>query len=118
MYITTYIILVNLPSEDKINSFSFIQDDSENISEKFSYRILLQNMQNTTTKTTKKEAVIPMNNDDNRESFYRNIFIWLPITLFFVLYFIIYEMVNMSVHKSSILYAKYGTNKAEKMGGR
>ena len=85
-----------------------------------SYSVLLQEMQTVNSNSgnnSKKEAVVKMNDSDNKESFYRNIFIWLPITLFFILYFVIYDMVNMSVHKSSILYAKYGTNKADKLAG-
>jgi len=59
-----------------------------------------------------------MNDDDMNASMVRQINIWLPIILGFILYFIIYEMVNMPIQKNSILYAKYGTNKAEKMGAR
>jgi len=59
-----------------------------------------------------------MNDSDMTASFIRQINIWLPIMLGFILYFIIYEMINMPIQKNSILYAKYGTNKAEKMGGR
>jgi len=59
-----------------------------------------------------------MNDSDLISSLNRQILIWLPISLGFILYFIIYEMINMPIQKNSILYAKYGTNKAEKMGAR
>lgn len=59
-----------------------------------------------------------LNDVDMNVAFVRQINIWLPIILGFVLYFIIYEMINMPIQKNSILYAKYGTNKAEKMGAR
>ena len=41
----------------------------------------------------------------------RNIMIFLPITLAIILYFVIMSLVDMSVQKNSILYAKYGTTK-------
>jgi hypothetical protein len=41
----------------------------------------------------------------------RNIMIFLPITLAIILYFVVMSLVDMSVQKNSILYAKYGTTK-------
>ena len=57
-----------------------------------------------------------MNEQDMKDSFIRVIQIWFPLVMAFVLYFVIYEMVNMPIQKNSILYAKYGTNKCEKAG--
>jgi hypothetical protein len=57
-----------------------------------------------------------MSLEDMNKSFIRVIFIWFPISIAFVLYFVIYEMINMPIQKNSILYAKYGTNKCEKAG--
>ena len=57
-----------------------------------------------------------MNMDDFNSSSFRCIQIWFPIVLAFILYFVVYEMVNMPIQKNSILYAKYGTNKCEKAG--
>ena len=41
------------------------------------------------------------------------IFVWMPIILIVVLYFTVMSMANMSIQKSSILYAKYGTNRSQ-----
>lgn len=80
----------------------------------------MQANQSTITTTSQPKASVKkgMNSDDMNNSFIRQINIWLPIILGFILYFIIYEMINMPLQKNSILYAKYGTNKAEKIGGR
>ena len=43
----------------------------------------------------------------------RQIFIWTGIGLFAVLYFSVMAMVDMPIQKSSILYAKYGTSRAQ-----
>jgi hypothetical protein len=52
-----------------------------------------------------------MTDDQMFASTMRNIFIWLPIGLSFVLYFVIMSLVEMPIQKNSILYAKYGTTK-------
>jgi hypothetical protein len=52
-----------------------------------------------------------MSDDQMDASTLRNIFIWLPIGLSFVLYFVIMSLVDMPIQKNSILYAKYGTTK-------
>ncbi len=52
-----------------------------------------------------------MSDDQMYASTLRNIMIWLPITLSVILYFVIMSLADMSVHKNSILYAKYGTTK-------
>jgi len=57
-----------------------------------------------------------MNPEDMNKSFIRVIQIWFPIAIVFVLYFVVFEMVNMPIQKNSILYAKYGTNKCDKAG--
>ena len=41
------------------------------------------------------------------------IFVWMPIILVVVLYFTVMSMADMSIQKSSILYAKYGTNRSQ-----
>lgn len=41
----------------------------------------------------------------------RNILIFMPLSLSFVLYFTIMSMVDMPITKSSLLYAKYGSSK-------
>ena len=41
------------------------------------------------------------------------IFIWTGIGLFAVLYFSVIAMIDMPIQKSSILYAKYGTSRAQ-----
>jgi hypothetical protein len=41
------------------------------------------------------------------------IFVWMPIILIVVLYFTVMSMADMSIQKSSILYAKYGTNRSQ-----
>lgn len=90
--------------------------------DKHSYRLLLEELQSVNTGNTtdnKSSGIkIGMNDVDMNTAFVRQINVWLPIILGFILYFIIYEMVNMPIQKNSILYAKYGTNKAEKMGAR
>ena len=43
----------------------------------------------------------------------RQIFVWTGIGLFAVLYFSVMSMVDMPIQKSSILYAKYGTSRAQ-----
>ena len=43
----------------------------------------------------------------------RQIFIWTGIGLFAVLYFSVMAMIDMPIQKSSILYAKYGTSRAQ-----
>ncbi len=91
--------------------------------DKNSYRLLLEETQtvNTGDSTNHKTSAgvkIGLNDVDMNAAFVRQINVWLPIILGFILYFIIYEMVNMPIQKNSILYAKYGTNKAEKMGAR
>ena len=108
----------------KINeqvAFSFIQEEEHNI-DKQSYRLLLEEFQsaNSVNTSNHKTAGVRngMNDVDMNSAFVRQINVWLPIILGFILYFIIYEMINMPIQKNSILYAKYGTNKAEKMGGR
>jgi hypothetical protein len=84
--------------------------------------MLLEEFQsvNTGNTTNNKTSGVKrgLNDADMNTAFLRQINVWLPIILGFVLYFIIYEMINMPIQKNSILYAKYGTNKAEKMGAR
>jgi len=41
----------------------------------------------------------------------RNILIFLPIVLVFILYYSVMSIVDMSITKSSLLYAKYGSSK-------
>lgn len=43
----------------------------------------------------------------------KQIYIWLGIGLALVLYFSVMAMVDMPIQKSSILYAKYGTSRAQ-----
>ncbi len=52
-----------------------------------------------------------MNEDDFKSSMLRNILIWFPISMVFILYFAILALIDMPVQKNSILYAKYGTTK-------
>ena len=52
-----------------------------------------------------------LKDDDMDASFIRQICIWLPISLGFVLFFTIYALIDMPIQKNSILYAKYGTTK-------
>jgi hypothetical protein len=78
----------------------------------------MQTVKSNSTNGVGKDNFKGMNDKDMSESFARQIYIWLPIILGFILYFIIYEMINMPIQKNSILYAKYGTNKTEKLGAR
>lgn len=41
------------------------------------------------------------------------IFLWTSIALVFILYFSVKALIDMPIQKSSILYAKYGTTKAQ-----
>lgn len=41
------------------------------------------------------------------------IIVWSCIGLAFILYFSVVSLINMPIQKSSILYAKYGTNKGQ-----
>lgn len=67
---------------------------------KKSYRVMLAKMSAEEGKT--------MN-----DMLLKQIYIWLGIGLAFVLYFSVMAMVDMPIQKSSILYAKYGTNRAQ-----
>ena len=95
------------------DEFSFIQEDSQF---KVSYSALLQEMNDrvliasdVSNKSSRPYNVL--NEDDMNAAFIRQICIWLPISLGFVLFFTIFALVDMPVQKNSILYAKYGTTK-------
>ena len=42
-----------------------------------------------------------------------HIIVWSTVGLIFILYFSVTALINMPIQKSSILYAKYGSNKGQ-----
>jgi hypothetical protein len=72
--------------------------------------IIADNSSNN-TKPIKTVYSTIMGDEDMNASALRQILIWLPIGLIFVLYFTVMSLVDMPIQKNSILYAKYGTSK-------
>lgn len=111
-------------SDNKKEHFSFIQ---ENTHIDANYMVLLQRMTletndsatptnndiavNDNPATPSKVTVGKLNAEDHRNATIRQIFVWLPITLGVILYFVVIALVDMPIQKNSILYAKYGTMK-------
>ena len=59
-------------------------------------RVMTEENQNNTISTLEKQIVV-----------------WSTIGLIFILYFSVVALVDMPIQKSSILYAKYGSNKGQ-----
>ena len=83
--------------------FVFCTNDNsnaENLEIQESYntmlRVMTEENQNNTISTLEKQIVV-----------------WSTIGLIFILYFSVVALVDMPIQKSSILYAKYGSNKGQ-----
>jgi hypothetical protein len=71
------------------------------------------------TKDTAGPSVVPakpvfatrLSDKDMFDCQIRNILIFLPIVLVFVLYYAVMSIIEMPITKSSLLYAKYGSSK-------
>ena len=84
-------------------AFVFCTNDNanvENLEIQESYntmlRVMAEENQNNTIRTLEKQIVV-----------------WSTIGLIFILYFSVVALVDMPIQKSSILYAKYGSNKGQ-----
>lgn len=71
--------------------------------------IISTNQQSTSSVFTGKMTI-----DEENAILFRNICIWTPIGLGIVVFFSIYLMWNMTIPKSTILYATYVTNKVDR----
>ena len=81
--------------------FSFcLNQNVENVEIQESYNIMLRRMQ----EESQSDAISQLQNQ---------IIVWSCIGLAFILYFSVVSLINMPIQKSSILYAKYGTNKVQ-----
>ena len=81
--------------------FSFcLNQNVENVEIQESYNIMLRRMQ----EESQSDAISQLQNQ---------IIVWSCIGLTFILYFSVVSLINMPIQKSSILYAKYGTNKGQ-----
>ena len=98
------------------NYFSFLETESEVFSS-VTYSSLIEKLNEEDASvgvitTTNNKFGEKYKEEDLNKAFIRNIIIWISITLVFVLYFAVTSLVDMSIQKTSILYAKYGCSKS------
>ena len=104
--------------------FSFVELDAKSV-KTYSYNRLLETLSEvnaeeevladetaaTPTTTLTTSSTVKMTEEEENEILFRNICIWTPIGLGLVVFFAVYLMWNMTIPKSTILYATYVTNK-------
>jgi len=84
------------------------------IIQKSTTRVLVDNVSTATANPSAPNGVSAKARTPEQDMFdmmIRNILIFMPLSLSFVLYFTIMSMVDMPITKSSLLYAKYGSSK-------
>ena len=62
---------------------------------------------------TMLRVMTEQNQNDTVNQLEKQIIVWSTIGLIFILYFSVVALVDMPIQKSSILYAKYGSNKGQ-----
>ena len=107
-----------------------MQLNTEELTEKVSYKrvleenlnssadqgeVLVQQNTETTAKSNSNNAKAGLSQEDMNKAFMRNIIIWSSIGLAIIVYFAVYAMMNMTITKSSILYAQYITTKSQRL---
>ena len=81
--------------------FSFcLNQNVENVEIQESYNTMLR-------------VMTEQNQNDTVNQLEKQIIVWSTIGLIFILYFSVVALVDMPIQKSSILYAKYGSNKGQ-----
>ncbi len=84
-------------------AFVFCTNDNanaENLEIQESYNTMLRVM----TEQSQNNTITTLEN---------HIIVWSTIGLIFILYFSVVALIDMPIQKSSILYAKYGSNKGQ-----
>lgn len=73
----------------------------------------VENVEIQESYNTMLRVMTEQNQNDTVNQLEKQIIIWSTIGLIFILYFSVVALVDMPIQKSSILYAKYGSNKGQ-----
>ena len=84
-------------------AFVFCTNDNANV----------ENVEIQESYNTMLRVMTEQNQNDTVNQLEKQIIIWSTIGLIFILYFSVVALVDMPIQKSSILYAKYGSNKGQ-----
>jgi len=73
----------------------------------------VENVEIQESYNTMLRVMTEQNQNDTVNQLEKQIIVWSTIGLIFILYFSVVALVDMPIQKSSILYAKYGSNKGQ-----